>query len=261
MQPGFTRMQMLGVVVATGGVLCLSVTAEAHRHRLGEAGGFAALGASTITNTGPSVIHGDLGLSPGTSVTGFPPGIVHGDMHINNTAAMNAQTDALAAYTGLAGMSPTQDLTGQNLGGLTLTPGVYSFSSSAFLDGTLTLDAQGDPNAEFIFQTGSTLITGSDSFVNVVNGAEGCNVWWQVGSSATLGTDTSFVGNILADQSITMTTGAEINHGRAFALNAALTMDSNVIDAYYCIIPLPGPAAMGMAGLLGLAGVRRRRDA
>lgn len=228
---------------------------------LGTAQNFSVLGGQTVTNTGPSVITGDLGVSPGNAVTGFPPGSVGGAMHIGNATAAQAQSDALTAYNSLAGMASTQDLTGTNLGGLTLTPGVYSFSSSAFLTGQLTLDAQGDPNAQFIFQMGSTLITASDASVIGINGASGCDVFWQVGSSATLGTDTDFIGNIVALTSITLTTGSDIIGGRALALNGSVTMDTNFIDSTICdVTVIPLPAGAGLAGLgLGLVALRRRR--
>jgi hypothetical protein len=172
---------------------------------------------------------GDLGVSPGTSITGFPPGIVSGGViHANDAVALGAQNDLAVAYTNLAGQPSDVDLTGQDLGGLTLTSGVYTFNSSAQLTGTLTLDAQGDPAAVFVFQIGSTLTTASASQVVVINGGANCNVFWQVGSSATLGTTTAFVGNILALTSITLTTGAT-NSGRLLARNGALTLDSNNI--------------------------------
>ncbi|MGI9119049.1 MAG: ice-binding family protein, partial [Acidimicrobiales bacterium] len=174
---------------------------------LGTAGSFAVLAGSTVTNTGSSLISGDLGVSPGTAVTGFPPGqVINGTIHANDAVAIRAQADALLAYNALAAEPCTQDLTGQDLGGLTLTAGVYCFSSSAQLTGTLTLDAQGDPNAVFIFKIGSTLITAPGSTVNLINGADPCNVFFQVGSSATLGTTTTFVGTIVALQSITAQT-------------------------------------------------------
>jgi hypothetical protein len=203
---------------------------------LGVAQSFAVLGASTVTNTGPSVVTGDLGLSPGSSITGFPPGIVIGTIHQTDAVATQAQADALTAYNFLAGQacSPSNNLTGMDLGGKTLTKGVYCFSSSAGLTGTLTLDAQGDPNAVFIFQIGSTLITASNSSVMMINGGVPCNVFFQVGSSATLGTGTEFLGNILASASITLNTNATVQSGRVFALNAAVTLDSNIISAAAC---------------------------
>jgi len=219
---------------------------------------YAVLGGSTVTNTGPTIVNGDLGIWPGNALTGFPPGIVNGAVQLGNAAAQQAQADALVAYNTLAGMAPTQNLTGTDLGGLTLTPGVYFFSSSAFLTGTLTLDAQGDPDAEFIFQIGSTLISASDASVEFINGGFGCNLHWQVGSSATLGTGTEFAGNIFALTSITLTTDASIINGRALALNGAVTMDSNYIEAGPCI-PAPGVAMLLGPAFFGIAAHRRRK--
>jgi uncharacterized protein (DUF2141 family) len=208
---------------------------------LGTAASFAVLGGQTVTNTGPSVINGDLGVNPGAAVIGFPPGIVTppGTIHAADAVALQAQSDTTIAYNDLAGRSVTATLTGQDLGGLTLTPGVYFFSTSAQLTGTLTLDFQGNPDALFVFQIGSTLTTASNSSVAMINGGvgalEGCEVYWQVGSSATLGTTTSFVGNIVALTSISLTTGANIVSGRALARNGAVTLDTNVITMPDCL--------------------------
>ncbi len=212
---------------------------------LGTAQSFAVLGGSTVTNTGPTTISGgDLGVSPGLAITGFPPGIVNppGATHAGDANALQAQSDVTIAYNNLAGQPCTSDLTGQDLGGLTLTPGVYCFSSSAQLTGTLTLDAQGNAGAVFIFKIGSTLTTASNSSVRVINSGSACNVYWQIGSSATLGTNTAFAGNLLASASITLNTGATLT-GRALARAGAVTLDSNTISSAGCTAPTPAPTA------------------
>src|SRR6185295_3706196 len=192
---------------------------------MGAARSFAALGGSTVTNTGSTVVTGDVGVSPGSAITGFPPGVVTGTIHAGDGTAALAHTNAVTAYNTLAGETCTADLTGQNLGGMTLTPGVYCFDSSAQLTGTLILNAAGDPNAVFVFEIGSTLTTASNSAV-IVSGGSPCNVFFQVGSSATLGTNTQFSGNIIALTSITLTTGASVSGG-SYAINGAVTMDTN----------------------------------
>lgn len=247
------RNEYLAVVAM---LTCCGLATPASADLLGSTQNFAVLGGSTVTNTGPTVINGDLGVWPGTAITGFPPGIVNGTIHASDAVAQQAQSDVTTAYNTLAGMALTQDLTGTDLGGLTLGPGVYFFSSSAFLTGTLTLNAMGDPNALFVFQIGSTLSSASSSSVVTINSADGCDVYWQVGSSATLGTDSAFQGNILALTSITLNTRASLLEGRALARNGAVTMDSNMITA--SCIPTPGAAALlGSAVLVVIA--RRRR--
>jgi hypothetical protein len=192
---------------------------------------FAVLGASTVTNTGPSIITGDLGVSPGTAVTGFPPGTVTGGIiHAGDATALSAQADAHTAYAALVAEICGTNLTGKTLGtspgAVTLSPGVYCFDSSAQLTGTLTLNG----NGVYVFQMKSTLTTASNSSVVLANGATGGNVFWQVGSSATLGTNTVFAGSILALISDTVTTGTSVC-GRVFALTGAVTQDSNAITA------------------------------
>ncbi len=237
--------------------LCGLGPAEAGAINLGAASPFAVLGASTVTNTGNSVINGDLGVSPGTAITGFPPGIVNGATHSADAVALQAQTDAATAYGYIAGLTPTQDLTGIELGGLTLTSGVYFFSSSADLTGTLTLEGPGP----FIFQIGSTLTTGSADGSAVIATDCGCDVYWDVGSSATLGTYTAFEGTILAVASVTVDTGATIEYGRAIALNGAVTLDDNIITAQTICVPEPATWAMMLIGFagLGFAGARRTK--
>lgn len=247
------RFNTFSVLVST---VVAAISGQAIGANLGSAQNFTVLGGSTVTNTGPSVITGDLGVWPGTAVTGFPPGIVNGTVHAGNAVAQQAQSDVTTAYNMLAGLAPTQNLTGTDLGGLTLTPGVYFFASSAFLTGTLTLDARGNPDALFVFQTGSTLITASGSSVVTLNGADPCDVYWQVGSSATLGTDTSFQGNILAQASITLNTGASLGDGRALARDGAVTLDSNAATG--ACIPEPGVSLFFVAAALGFFARRRR---
>jgi outer membrane autotransporter protein len=221
------------------GLLATSWSAVAQTIFLGAAGDVTVLGASTVTNTGPTVVVGNLALSPGSSVTGFPPGVVvNGTIHINDALANQAHADAVTAYNQLfAENNPltNTNLTGMNLGGLTLSPGIYHFDTSAQLTGTLKLDTGGDPNAAFHFLIGSTLTTASGSMVMLLNGGSN-NVFWQVGSSATIGTGTNFVGNIIALASITLTTGATLD-GKALALTGAVTMDSNLVNGSGVTIP------------------------
>lgn len=200
---------------------------------LGTAGNFAVLAGETITNTGPTTITGDVGLHPGSSVTGFDSVTLNGALHVADAVAQQAKVDLVTAYDQAAGSGPATTVATE-LGGQTLTAGAYNSASGTFgITGTLTLDAQGDPNAVFVFQMASTLVTASASVVDVINGANACNVFWQVGSSATLGTGTTFRGNILALTSIALTTGASIE-GRALARNGQVTMDTNTITQAAC---------------------------
>ena len=222
---------------------------------LGTAASFAVLGSSTVTNTGATTVTGNLGVAPGSAITGFPPGIVvGGSIHAADATALQAQSDAATAYTFLAGQPCGTNLTGQDLGGKTLAPGIYCFSTSAQLTGTLTLDAQNNPNAVFIFQTGSTITTASTSLVRVINGGLNCNVFWAVGSSATLGSTTTFVGNILAVASVTLNTGANVN-GRAIAQNGAVTLDANNVNASASACPGSAPAPPSTVPTLNFAGL------
>jgi|ERR1700674_831333 len=208
--------------------LGLAVLLSASSTAWAQLSSFAVLGGSTVTNTNtPTTVNGNLGVSPGSAVTGFPPGIVTGGtIHAADAVAAQAQTDLTTTYNNLANQSCNTDLTGQDLGGKTLTPGVYCFSTSAQLTGTLTLNAQGDPNALFIFKIGSTLTTASASSVLLINGGSPCDVFWQLGSSATLGTGTALLGSIVALTSITLNTGASVS-GRVLARNGAVTLDNS----------------------------------
>jgi uncharacterized repeat protein (TIGR01451 family) len=203
---------------------------------LGTAGNFAILAGSGITNTGPTTITGDVGTFPTTTETGFGSVTLIGTNHIGDAVTQAAKTDLTAAYNDAAGRVPAIAVSG-DLGGLTLVPGVYKSASSLGLTGTLALNAQGDPNAVFIFQMGSTLTTASGSNVSLINGTQSCNIFWQVGSSATLGTGSTFRGTILAFTSITATTGVTVD-GRLLAMNGAVTLDTNNITVATCAIPL-----------------------
>jgi hypothetical protein len=229
---------------------------------LNSAANFAVLAGSAVTNTGSSVIVGSVGVSPGTSVTGFPPGTVTGgSIHSGDATAATAQNDLTTAYNNAAGQAVTQVLTGQDLGTVgTLGPGVYFFASSAQLTGTLTLNGGGNPNAVFIFQIGSTLTTATSSVVLAVNGAEAANIFWQVGSSATIGASTSFLGNILALTSITTNAGVSMG-GRLLARNGAVTMISLSLAYPPSLVPgspggppptTPAPSSLILL-LIGLA--------
>jgi type VI secretion system secreted protein VgrG len=225
-------MNFNSLMIPVGLGLCAlafgSSPALAQSPSLGSAQNFAVLGASTVTSTGLTTVTGDLGVSPGTAVTGFPPGILTGTLHAGDAVALQAQGDLTAAYNACAGATSTATLTGQDLGGRTLTPGVYTFAASAPLNGVLTLDAQGNSNAVFIFQIGSTLLAAINSSVAVINGAREANVFWQVGSSATLAAGVVFRGSIIAYASITLSQGTRV-FGRALARTGAVTMDTSSV--------------------------------
>lgn len=223
----------------------VSLQSQATTSILGSAESFAVLGGATVTNTGLTHVTGNLGVSPGSAVTGFPPGLVTGTIYAGDSVAALAQSDLTRAYVGLAAMQAGSNLTGNDLGGLTLASGVYRFDTAAQLTGMLTLDAQGKDNAYWVFQIGSTLTTAGSSSIAIVNlglnDGKNDGVFWQVGSSATLGTNTAFEGNILSLTSITLNTGA-IMKGRAFARNGAVTLDSNGISIF---APNGGPGYSG----------------
>ncbi len=196
---------------------------------LGKASSFAILAGSTVTSQGPTLVNGMLGLSPGTALTGFPPGKVNGAIHLGDPSAAMAKLALTTAYNDAAGRSTAPITVSGNLGGQTLAPGLYkSTSSLAISSGDLTLDGKGDSNATFIFQMASTLTTTSGRKVILSGGAKAANIFWQVGTSATLGTSSVFKGNLLADQSITVTTGATLE-GRALTRIGAVTLDSNTV--------------------------------
>ena len=214
---------------------------------LGTAEPFAVLaGTPAVTNTGPTTITGDLGISPAAAVTGFPPGIVNGTIHAADAVALQAQSDLTIAYNDAAGRTPATTVAGGTLGGLTLVGGVYNAGGTTLgLTGTLTLDAQNDPSSVWIFQATSDLVTASSSSVTFINGGQPCNVFWQVTSSATLGSGSTFAGTILALTSITMNDGVTLN-GRALARNGQVTLINDTITRSTCATPspTPGPTAI-----------------
>jgi hypothetical protein len=200
---------------------------------LGTATSFAVLAGTGITNTGTTKITGDVGTHPIPSETGFGSVTIIGTNHVDDAVTQGAKNDLVTAYNDAASRIPATTKSG-DIGGQTLTPGVYNSLTSLGITGTLTLDAQGDSNAVFIFQMGSTLTTATNnSNVNLINGTRACNIFWQVGSSATLGTNTTFQGSILALTSITVTTGVVVN-GRLLARNGAVTLDANTITVTIC---------------------------
>jgi hypothetical protein len=198
---------------------------------LATAESYSVLAGSTVTNTGPTTMFGDLGLSPGSSVTGAPQ--VLGATHVDDAVAIGAKNSLTTAYNDAASR-PSNGSAGTDLAGQVFLPGVRTAGSSLLLSsGSVTLDAQGDPGAVFIFKIGSTLVTGSNTTVALVNGAQACHVFWQIGSSATLGTGTRFAGTVMALASIAAKTGATI-HGRLLARTGAVTLDTNTITASNC---------------------------
>jgi hypothetical protein len=209
---------------------------------LGSAGTFSVLAGSTVTNTGPTVVNGNVGLSPGTAVVGFPPGsVVGGAIHAADGTAATAQIDLTAAFNDAA-TRPTPIVIAGDLGGQTLAPGLYKSTTSIGVTGILKLDGQGNVNSVFVFQIGSTLTTASTSQIMLIGGAQAANIFWQVGSSATLGTNSIFHGTIMAQDSITLTTGVALD-GRALARTGAVTLDTNTLIN-------PGPPTTGLPGPL-----------
>ncbi|MDP2813121.1 MAG: ice-binding family protein [Erysipelotrichaceae bacterium] len=202
--------------------------------QVGDTKNFAILAGSTITNTGSTVVYGDIGLSPGTSFTGSADVVLDGEIHLTNTDASKAKDALTQAYNDVAGRIPVT-IIATELGGQTLLPGVYASESGTFeITGTLTLDAQGDSSAIFIFQMASTLVTASNSKVELLKSASSCKVYWQVGSSATLGVNSDFAGRIYASESITLNNGAKVI-GQVLAMTSAVTLDNNVISNQVCM--------------------------
>jgi hypothetical protein len=226
----------VGLVVATAAV------AAATAVPLAQSDSFSVLAGAGISNTGPTTVSGDIGTFATTSINGLGSMTVGGANHAGDAVTQQAKTDLVTAYDVAAGEGPTNPVTG-DLGGRTLLPGVYNSASSMGLTGALTLNAQGDPNSVFVFQMGSSLTSASGSQINLINGAQACNVYWQVGSSATLGTGSTFIGTILALTSITVTTGVTID-GRVLARNGAVTLDTDTITTSRCATT-PGTTTPG----------------
>ena len=211
---------------------------------LGSAARFTILAGSTVSNTGLTTVVGEIGVHPGTALVGIPAGTV---VHAGDPVAALAQADTTIAYNYLAGLPCGTTLSGRDLGGMTLPPGVYCFSSSAMLTGTLFLDGQGQPDARFVFQIGSTLVTSNSAAVVMINGARPCGLYWQTGSAATIGIASNFSGNIVAFSSVTLTTGVTLN-GRALARTGGVTMDTNVVSNASCPDPARPTADASDAG-------------
>jgi Ice-binding-like len=233
--PSRTRRAGTALVIALACAIT-PVAAQASAVDLASANAFVVLAGATVTNVGPSVLNGDLGVSPGTALTGFgPPAVVNGATHATDAVAAKAQLDLTTAYNVAAGqpVSPANDLSGTDLGNRTLKAGAYRFTSSAQLTGPLTLDAEGNPDAQFVFEIASALTTASASSVVLLNGANACNVYWQIGSSATLGTTTAFQGNLMALASISLNDGATVI-GRVLARNGQVSLINNVLDSTGC---------------------------
>jgi len=259
-------MNLRLLVVLSLFVVLLAVSAQAQPIDLGTAANFALLGGSEVTNTGSSVIYGSVGSSPTPSVTGFPPGVVNdGTLYLAaNSATAQAQSDLTTAYGQAAGEPVTATLTGIDLDTYNslnpLAPGVYFFSSSAELSGNLTLNGEGNPNSQWIFQIGSTLGTASSSTVSFINDASKCNVFWDVGSTATIGSGSDFAGTIMAVTSISLNGGTL--EGRALAENGAVTITSaETVDSRCGTTAVPEASSMAllMMSLPAVALFRRRK--
>jgi hypothetical protein len=230
------RGRLAGIALAMVVVFALPAAAQAEPVDLATTGPFVVLGGTTVTNTGPSVLNGNLGVSPGTELKGFElPAVVNGVRHATDEVAARAQLDLTNAYNVAAGQPvlPQNDLSDTNLGERKLGPGIYRYNAAALLTGALTLDAEGDPDAQFVFKIGSQLTTESASSVLLVNGASPCNVYWQVGSSADIGTTTAFQGSLMALTSISLKDGATVL-GRMLARNGQVSLINNVLTRPLC---------------------------
>ncbi|MGC5009871.1 ice-binding family protein [Streptosporangium sp. DT93] len=236
--PSWRALAMTAIIAA--GVLVTTPSpapaSTAEPVELGSAGTFAVLGGATVTSIGSTVLTGDLGVSPGATITGFPPGTVTGTVHAGDPTAAQAQADLTIAYNAAAAQ-PSDAVLPTELGGTTVTPGTYTSAAGTFgITGGLTLDAQGDPNAIFIFKAATTLITAAASTVTLTGGAQACNVFWQVGSSATLGAASRLSGTVLALTSITVGAGVTVDGG-LLARNGAVTLDGDTVDVSDCQAP------------------------
>jgi hypothetical protein len=251
------RRSSRGLLLLSAIVASAAFLPQAGASLLNSADTFAVLANTTVTSIGTTVLNGNLGVTPGTAITGFPPGTVTGTTYNGvNAVVVQAMADANTAYTTLAGETPTANLTGQDLGGLSLTNGVYAFSSSAGLTGALILNGLGNTNSQFVFQIGSTFTSASNASILLENGASASNVFWQVGSSATFGTTSSLEGSFLAYSSITFDTSSTLV-GSAIALNGAVTLDNNTVAA----VPEPKSYALFGLGALVLVALYRRKTA
>jgi hypothetical protein len=256
--PTRSRRARLAALALLAGIACSatpSASQAATPVNLATAQSFVVLAGATVTNTGPSVLNGDLGVAPGTALVGFGlPAVVNGATHAADAVAAQAQLDLTTAYNAAAGqaVAPANDLTGTDLGNRVLKAGAYRFTSSAQLTGPLTLDAEGDPAAQFVFEIASSLTTASASSVVLLNGASPCNVYWQVGSSATLGTTTAFQGNLMALASISLNNGASVI-GRVLARNGQVSLINNVLDSTRCAASPSPPSTSGTGGTAATA--------